>query len=125
MGAVDGIAVLFLGGQETAPAWAEIIFGDRSPAGRLPLMIPATDADTIPPGRGIIPYTEGLETSYGNTAFKHVFQFGHGLSYTDFSYSRVKSAPCENNVVCVKVSVANIGQIAAKTVAQLYLEFPP
>merc|ERR1712066_263106 len=124
--AVDGIAVMFLGGQETGAAWSEIIFGDRPPAGRLPLMIPATDADTIPPGKdGDVPYTEGLATSYRNTAFKAAFQFGHGLTYTNFSYSRIKNAPCENFATCVQVRVTNVGKVAAKTVAQLYLEFPP
>ncbi|CAK0811902.1 unnamed protein product [Prorocentrum cordatum] len=40
---VAGILAMFLGGQETGAAWASILFGDRSPAGRLPLMLPATE----------------------------------------------------------------------------------
>ena len=46
---VSTVATMFLGGQETGAAWADIVFGDVSPAGRLPIELPATEADTIEP----------------------------------------------------------------------------
>jgi len=79
---VNGIASLFLGGQETGSAWGDVLFGDHAPTGRLPVMIPESDADHIPPadstGPVAIPYSEGLMTSYRNPSFKSAFPFGHG-----------------------------------------------
>ena len=57
---VPGIMAMFLGGQEAGAAWASVLFGDHAPAGRLPIMIPATEADTIEPSSSLsIAYTEG------------------------------------------------------------------
>merc|ERR1719277_1581190 len=64
-----------------------------------------------------------------------LFPFGHGLSYTSFSYVLVKTivkswwrqpAPieCEDALVCVQVRIRNTGQRAGVEVAQLYLTFP-
>jgi len=125
---VDGIAVMFLGGQETGNAWASVIFGDQSPEGRLPIMLPATDADTIGPTFAPnVPYTERMETSYRNKQFKAAYPFGHGLSYTKFRYSppQLKECPALGEKgICLLVQLRNEGQVAGKAVPQLYLEFP-
>lgn len=46
---VAAAACLFLGGEATGHAWASVLFGDVSPEGKLPIMMPATVADTIEP----------------------------------------------------------------------------
>ena len=48
-GSVGSILSLFLGGEATGQSWAAVLFGDVSPSGRLPLMMPETEADSIPP----------------------------------------------------------------------------
>mmetsp|Transcript_7777 Transcript_7777/g.19214 ORF Transcript_7777/g.19214 Transcript_7777/m.19214 type:complete len:907 (-) Transcript_7777:109-2829(-) len=129
---VDGILAMFLGGQETGSAWADVLFGDHAPTGRLPIMIPETEADTIPPSNSqIAEYSEGMATSYRNKRFKAAFPFGHGLTYTSFEYLAPAAglwsddASCAPEaLVCIRVQVRNIGQVAGETVAQLYLEFP-
>jgi hypothetical protein len=126
---VQAIGVLFLGGQETGAAWAQVLFGDRAPAGRLPLMMPLTEADTIPPDTdGDVRYTEGLKTSYRNPEFQASFPFGHGLTYSSFTYQKIilirKKCTDPDCVACLSVSVTNTGQRAAKALGQLYLEFP-
>lgn len=132
---VDAIALMFLGGQETGAAWADILFGDRAPSGKLPITLPLTDKDQIDPSEGAdVLYSEGLRTGYRATHFKHVFPFGHGLTYTTFGYGeptsyRCESQPCPQDCgqapFCVGIIVTNTGRRDGATVAQLYVEFPP
>lgn len=129
---VDAVAVQFLGGEGAGGAWADVLFGDSNPAGRLPLMIPETEADTIAPTNGTgysydVPYSEGMAVSYRNTNFHAAFPFGHGLTYTTFEYNFASSFPCRagaRRAYCVSVEVTNTGMIAARAVPQLYLQFP-
>lgn len=121
---VEGIASLFLGGQETGSAWGDVLFGDHAPTGRLPVMIPAGDADHIPPADSkVITYSEGMSTSYRNPNFKSAFPFGHGLTYTTFEYSAFNAKACDD-AICVVGHIKNAGQVSARTTPQLYLEFP-
>jgi len=140
---VAGILAMFLGGQETGAAWASILFGDRSPAGRLPLMLPATEDDQILPGTGDdVTYSEGTETSYRNPKFKAAFPFGHGLAYTTFEHLSPVAVPCGGRAtaavvrrltaeeqgapaICIRARVRNTGRASGQDVVQLYLEFPP
>ncbi|CAK0832266.1 unnamed protein product, partial [Prorocentrum cordatum] len=56
---VSAIANLFLAGEETAHAWASVLFGDRAPEGKLPIGMPASKTDQILLGKkDSVPYTE-------------------------------------------------------------------
>jgi len=132
---VSSILAMFLGGEGTAHAWASLLFGDASPSGRLPVMVPETEADTIPPSEeATIEYSEGLATSYRNPGFRAAYPFGHGLSYSQFRFSseaKVVDCPYELQrssstplLACVKAFVQNTGARPARTVPQLYLDFP-
>lgn len=46
---VGSILSMFLGGEATGSAWAQVLFGDVSPSGRLPIMMPETESDSIAP----------------------------------------------------------------------------
>jgi len=125
---VEGVLVMFLGGQQTGDAWADIVFGDQVPTGRLPVMMPEAEEDSIPPGtEPDVVYSEGLATSYRNPDFRAAYAFGHGLTYTTLEYQNASSSLCGNTGECevrIRVSVKNTGGRAAPTVAQLYLQFP-
>mmetsp|Transcript_15096 Transcript_15096/g.38814 ORF Transcript_15096/g.38814 Transcript_15096/m.38814 type:complete len:722 (-) Transcript_15096:234-2399(-) len=124
---VSAILTLFLGGQETGAAWANIVFGDEAPAGRLPIMMPASEADTIAPAtldNLRIEYSEGMKTSYRSPTFQAAFPFGHGLTYSTFEYLAPEAAPCKG-ALCLRLKVRNSGAVAARAVPQLYLQFPP
>mmetsp|Transcript_128278 Transcript_128278/g.369416 ORF Transcript_128278/g.369416 Transcript_128278/m.369416 type:complete len:320 (-) Transcript_128278:100-1059(-) len=123
---VLAIMNMFLGGEETGTAWARVLFGDSTPAGKLPIMHPATEADTIKPSAtSPIKYSEGLFTSYRNPAFNSSFPFGHGLSYATFEYTvpEVVSQPACDAQVCFKLNVSNTGVHPGAEVVQVYLEF--
>eukprot|EP00927_Polykrikos_kofoidii_P018489 TRINITY_DN18575_c3_g1_i1.p1 TRINITY_DN18575_c3_g1~~TRINITY_DN18575_c3_g1_i1.p1 ORF type:complete len:774 (-),score=78.77 TRINITY_DN18575_c3_g1_i1:236-2557(-) len=124
---VSNIFAMFLGGQETGHAWADVLFGDIAPSGRLPIMMPVSENDTIVPQTGVsAEYTEGMETSYRSSRFKSAFVFGHGLTYTTFDFETPveQLCSCIIEAICISIVVKNMGTIAARTVPQLYLEFP-
>jgi len=126
------VANLFYGGEQTGRAWAAVLFGDHSPTGRLPIMFPATEEDAIEPGWATppfkyypVPYTEGRLTSYRSRTLQSAFPFGHGLTYTRFSFSRpiVRMGGSCPEAACLNVNISNIGDRAGREVAQAYLQF--
>ncbi|KAJ7641336.1 glycoside hydrolase family 3 protein [Roridomyces roridus] len=95
-------AVLWAGipGQEAGNSITDVLYGDWNPSGRLPYTIAkqASDysAQLVLGGEGSdilsIPYTEGLNVDYRHFDSLNItprFEFGFGLSYTNFTYSRL------------------------------------
>lgn len=132
---VPAIAILFLGGEFTSAAWEAVVFGDVSPSGKLPLMIPKDRAGVVEPTMYTdVDYTrEGIFTSYRarNADTQAVFPFGHGLAYANFTYGEAellsdKECP-EPAVACVRVVITNSGDgdVPAAEVAQAYVAFAP
>ena len=83
-------------------------------------------------GRGMlppfdIPYTEGLKVGYKWFDAENkepLFPFGHGLSYTTFSYSGLKAAMAGRDLR-VSFTVKNTGNRAGAEIAQVYAALPP
>ena len=73
-------------------------------------------------------YTEGIFVGYRyfNTfKIKPAYEFGYGLSYTNFEYSNLKlSASTFTGKTIVSVVVKNSGKVAGKEVVQLYITAP-
>jgi len=121
---------MFLAGQETGNAWADVLFGDVNPNGKLPITLPVSDSDTIAPCSGTqCTYSEGLNVGYRAFNGKSVaFPFGHGLSYTTFDFgwdTKPTTSGCSSGiVVCFKVVVKNSGSRAGATVVQVYVDYP-
>ncbi|MGN9836715.1 glycoside hydrolase family 3 C-terminal domain-containing protein [Nonomuraea sp. H19] len=98
-------------GAETGHAVADVIFGDVNPAGRLTQTWPGTD--NLP---SILDYDlakTGMTYLYGKG--KPLYSFGHGLSYTTFSYQGLQ---VQGDKVSVKVT--NTGKVKGDEVVQLY-----
>jgi len=121
-------------GQEGADATAEILFGQASPGGRLPISIPFKLADYTPanepqsfPGvDGTVTYEEGIFVGYrwyDQHSVAPRFAFGHGLSYTQFSYSE-PTVTATADGYSVSFSVTNTGATAGVDVPQVYLGAP-
>jgi len=128
-------------GQGGGTALAEILFGARSPEGKLPITFgrswednPVHGSYYAPPApHGEIPrvkYTEGVFLGYRYYTSKHkqpLYPFGFGLSYSTFSFSNLKiDAGTETERLGVDVSfdVKNTGQREAAEVAEMYVGDP-
>jgi len=85
-------------GQEGGNALADILFGDISPSGKLPLTFPkkwedTPVADSYPGTKEVAHYNEGIYVGYRWYDKKNIeplYPFGFGLSYTTFEYSDLK-----------------------------------
>lgn len=116
-------------GVQAGPAIADVLFGDHSPSGKLPVTVPRT-VGQVPifynhKNTGRPPSAEDRYTSqYIDVHWTPLFPFGHGLSYTTFSYDRLRlSAPRIRaaDSIIVSVDVTNTGSRAGDEVVQLYL----
>lgn len=126
--AVKSVLVNFMPGQEYGHAVADVLFGDVNPSGKLPLTFPNIEnevqfTDAMWPGVDLVStYSEKLEVGYRWYDAHQVipkFAFGHGLSYTSFTYRGLKG-----DKDSFQVSITNSGKVAGSEVVQLYLEFP-
>merc|ERR1712146_801716 len=72
-------------------------------------------------------YTEGLEVDYRWYTAHDVtpaYPFGHGLSYTAFTYSDLTAEKGDSSIK-VKVTITNSGSVTGREVPQLYITYPP
>ncbi|MFF7337565.1 glycoside hydrolase family 3 C-terminal domain-containing protein [Streptomyces sp. NPDC008163] len=105
------------GGQAAGTALARVLAGDVSPAGRLPQTWYASDAE-LP---GLLDYDIiGSRQTYLYYNGTPLYPFGHGLTYSDFTYSDL-TAVREGELLHVSVNVTNTGSVASDEVAQLYV----
>ncbi len=121
-------------GSEAGNALADVVFGDVNPSGKLPFTFPKqlTDSPAHQPGmtfpnRHKVVYEEGIFVGYrwfDEKDIEPLFAFGHGLSYTQFSYGEAKldkSSMNENGTVRLTVKVTNTGDREGAEVVQLYI----
>ncbi|GAA1099701.1 beta-glucosidase family protein [Nocardiopsis composta] len=126
---VDAILLAWFGGQELGGALADVLLGAEEPGGRLPTTWPAEEKDVpvwdVVPTDGRIEYTEGVFIGYRaweKAPAAPAFCFGHGLSYTDWSYDAVEvAAGGDGSLAEVRVRVTNTGDRAGREIVQVYL----
>ncbi len=118
-------------GQDSGNAIAAILFGDANPSGKLPTTFPKRLEDNpsfinYPGENNKVFYGEGIFVGYryfDKIGLAPLFPFGHGLSYTTFTYGklvaprRVKAGESFE----VKLNVTNSGKREGKEVVQLYV----
>jgi beta-glucosidase len=122
------VLVAWYPGEEGADGLADVLAGVSEPSGRLPITFPQRIEDT--PAYGHYPGTEG-KVVYGEGVFvgyRHYetagvaprFPFGHGLSYTTFSYGAPHVVQEPGHVV-LDLAVTNTGARAGTEVVQVYV----
>jgi beta-glucosidase len=134
-------AVLYAGlpGQEIGNSIADILWGDVSPSGRMPFTIAKNESDyghllNATVGSGPYPqdnFTEGLYIDYRHFDKYNItprFEFGYGLSYSNFSYADLSIESLGGNtndlwevLFNVSVKITNTGAVEASEVPQLYV----
>jgi beta-glucosidase len=124
------ILVAWYPGMEGGNAIADVLFGDASPSGRLPLSWPESEAQ-LPPFDAVSPAV-AYDRFHG---YRHLdragiaprYPFGFGLSYTSFRFEDLRLAAGtvrRDATVRALVDVTNTGERAGAEVAQLYVGFP-
>lgn len=129
---VPAIVEAWLLGQAGGGGTADVLFGVVNPSGRLaetiPLRIEDTPAfGTFPGEHGHSLYGEGLLVGYRWYDARRLpvaFPFGHGLSYTTFSYGEATASVIDSGDVVVTVPVTNTGAVAGREVVQAYTSLP-
>ena len=134
----DAILNVWLPGQEGGAAVCDLLTGKANPSGRLAVTFPIDYFDC--PSAYNFPYdhpesgknydeteyAEGIYVGYRHFCTRGIqvsYPFGHGLSYTSFSYSalKVKSSKAK---VTVNFTVSNAGDAAGKEAWGVYLAAP-
>ena len=146
---VDAILLAWQPGQEAGYAITDVLSGKVNPSGKLATTFPVVYSD-VPsastfPGKELVGkpplahgpfagkpseavYEEGIYVGYRyyNTfGVKPAYEFGYGLSYTNFEYSKVSlSSNKFQEKMTVSVTVKNTGRVAGKEVVQVYVSAP-
>lgn len=120
------------GGMEAGHSYADILFGDVNPSGKMPITLPKKLTDTAPIALNDYNeknslYTEGVFIGYRwfeQQNIEPLFPFGHGLSYTNFSFDDIflsKEAISAGETITASIKITNTGKVAGAEVVQLYL----
>lgn len=134
---IDGIPAMihaWYGGSESGNALARVLFGMDNPSGKLPVTFyrKASDCGALAmgeyPGDGVnVRYNEDIFVGYryvDKYGVNPQFHFGHGLSYTRFSYGKPDISKREltnGDTIEISVPVMNIGPRHGKETVQLYV----
>jgi len=117
---VPAIVYAWYPGGEGGSALADVLFGDVSPAGRLPITFPRSMDD--------VPYFGSYAMkgrTYRYAEKPPLYPFGYGLSYARFRYSDIAVSSARvraGDTVTVSATVANVGQVTSDEVVQLYVK---
>ena len=117
---VPAILHAWFPGEFCGQAVAEALFGDYNPGGRLAVTFPKS-VGQIP---FAFPFKPGSDESSSTSVYGALYPFGHGLSYTTFSYGDLKISPLRQGVqgdINISCKIKNTGKIKGDEVVQLYL----
>lgn len=131
-GDVAAVLEMYLSGQGGGEACDRLLWGESNPCGKLPETFPLKLEDNPSylnfggDGRNVR-YAEGSYVGYRYYDTKKMpvrWAFGHGLSYTSFSYSNLRFSAdtfADGQTICVQADITNTGKIAGKEIVQLYV----
>ncbi|MCU0917995.1 MAG: glycoside hydrolase family 3 C-terminal domain-containing protein [Planctomycetes bacterium] len=125
---IPAVVEAWLPGEKGGQAVAEVLFGDYNPTGRLTVTVPR-HVGQLPVYYNHKPSkTYWLEHAWGKPYADldpwPLYEFGHGLSYTDFAYSNLQIEPATigpGGTVRIRADIKNKGPRPGAEVVQLYL----
>ncbi|MBN1768278.1 MAG: glycoside hydrolase family 3 C-terminal domain-containing protein [Prolixibacteraceae bacterium] len=115
----DAVIMAWYPGQEGGNAIADVLFGNASPSGKLPLTFPKS-LDQIP---------EYDDYSMQGRTYRYMkeepmYPFGFGLSYTKVRYNSIELLnTSQDEPIKAKVSLTNTGELETDEVVQLYISY--
>lgn len=129
---VRAVLEMYLGGQASGGAAADLLFGDVNPSGKLAETFPEKLGDNpswlnFPGEIDKVEYREGIFVGYryyDTAGVKPLFPFGHGLSYTKFDYVGISADRTEisdTDELHIKVRLRNSGKLPGREIVQLYV----
>nr|AEX88467.1 glycoside hydrolase family 3 domain protein [Microbacterium esteraromaticum] len=118
-------------GQASGSAIADVLFGKVNPSGRLAETVPLRLQDApsylhFPGEHSRVRYGEGVFVGYRGYDARDqdvLYPFGHGLSYTTFSYEHLDLHTTEDGLLA-DVQIRNTGSVAGREIVQLYAAKP-
>lgn len=145
----DAILCAWQGGQEGGNSVVDVLSGKANPSGKLTMTFPVKYEDHASSRN--FPIDQEVDFAITNTGLKHEvkdldytryeediyvgyryfdtkkvpvsYPFGHGLSYTQFTYS-APAIKAENSIYTIDVMVENVGKAEGREVVQLYVSAP-
>ena len=132
IGSVPAVLQAWFPGQEGGRALGEILTGKVNPSGKLPISYAKRFEDTAafgnyPGSGGKVDYAEGILVGYrwlDTKGIAPLFPFGHGLSYTTFSYDKLHVEPTQDGHWSVTFDVSNNGTAKGDEVSEVYVSPP-
>ena len=123
----ESIVLAYQPSENGSDALADVLSGEINPSGKLPITYPKHTNSLILYDHK---YTDQLNIDFGLEAFDPEYEFGHGLSYTDFEYSNLIVNKDNNESITISVNVKNIGLRDGKEsvlvfVSDLYASITP
>ncbi len=129
----EAIVNTWMLGVEAGPALADVLFGEVSPAGRLPISFPRATGQSpmvyseLPSGRPADPDLSKDTNRYIDQPITALYPFGHGLSYAVFDYAEPAISARRvrpDELFSISVAVANTSSRDGDEVVQLYMRDP-
>ncbi len=134
---VPAVLESWYGGQELGNALADVLFGDVTPSGKLPVTFPRSERETpvSSPERysrtaRVVHFSEGLAVGYrgyDQLGIEPLFPFGYGLSYTSFAYTQLQVEPETTDgtlPIQVQFTLTNTGPRATSNYPQAQMSHP-
>ncbi|EGZ24944.1 glycoside hydrolase [Phytophthora sojae] len=109
--------------EQAGKALAEIIYGHVNPSGRMPITYPKDAANIL------MPYNHRVSTRCADNEYCEMqWDFGAGLSYTNFTYSDLvlsrTTVTSSSDTIDVSVTVTNSGSVVGKETVMLFITQP-
>ncbi|MGM9828825.1 MAG: beta-glucosidase BglX [Muribaculaceae bacterium] len=127
---IPAILQVWFGGSEAADAICDVVFGDKSPSGKLTTSFPKAVGQLplyynhLNTGRPAEKWFSKFRSNYLDVDNDPLYPFGYGLSYTTFTYGELAldaTTMDQNGKITASVTVTNSGKYDATEVVQLYI----
>lgn len=117
----NSIIMAYLPGNEGGRAIADVLYGDFNPSGKLPYTYPRYSGALLPYDHL---HSDEHDANYGSNGLNPQYEFGYGLSYTNFKYTDLAlnsdSISMKDSLI-IKINISNAGKRVGKESVLLFV----